>query len=406
MKSLSTTITVNTLALLAGRAISLACGGVTMMIVAGSLGVAGYGDFATIFSYLGILAIVNEFGLDQLYISFAGKKDEHGKIQMLANFFIIRLILATVFVLLVLALAIFFAKPQLKQGLVLASLIYVFTYQATAIMSYFQSKLLLVRNTIVDTCGKLVSLGVIAGLFFFSRVNLSTVILANVTGSAVVFFAMMTLLVLELKRQIRFKLSFSYLTHIFSSAFPLAFIAFLNQFFFRLDIPLLAYYRSGQETGLYAFAYKLFELSAYPGSFITASVYPLLSSVAQGAKFWKILSKSTCVITGISAVIGLVAIIFFPSLKYLAFVNKYISSYSYVIILFISLPFLSLQGLYASVFILKSRQKMLAAIYSLALALNALLNFVFIPIYGATAAAIITTFTQTAVTIFLMLKTR
>lgn len=399
-------IALNTIILGLSRGFVFITGAINVIVTAGALGVNGYANFATIFSILGMLAILNEFGLDPLYVSFVGKASEKERLNLLWQFVWLRLFLGVLFVLVVIMVSLFLPFNRfIRLGLILASPIYIFTYLSSIIASFFQVKLVVAPSSVMEVIGRFFATFILVTFSLFSFLSLNTAIASHVMGNGVIFLGMMFFLLWSLSEMGigNIRPDIKLMTKIIKKALPLALVAFLNQVFFRIDIPMLSNMAGGQQTGLYAFSYKIFELSAYPATFLTISFYPLLTSLQKSKHFQLALRKSTAVLVLVAVVVSFGVNFFFPLVTSLhPQLMRYAGARVIVLILFLSLPFLYLQTLYSLLFILKGWQKKLTVIYALAVVLNVSLNFFFIPVYGAMASAVITFLTQAIIGLILV----
>ena len=167
---------------------------------------------------------------------------------------------------------------------------------------------------------------------------------------------------------------------------------FFNLIYFRIDTLLLTFWRPSSEIGAYGYAYKFFEFAIAIPTFAMNSAFPLLSkldvnSPALRQAFIKLfagLTIAAVLVVGIGWV-GAPLIVIRPDFS---------DSVAYVRTLLVGAPVFFLTSPLMWLFILLNKQRLLMVLYLLAMGLNIGANYLWIPIYGATASAIITGLTE------------
>ena len=279
MGKVSRIVGFNTLIQAIGRGISLISSFILVSFLTRYLGLQGYGEYITIFAYVGFFAIMAEFGLDQVLVKELALVKTKPQISRLFSE-VLSLRLSLVFASIILAVLICLIFPYsstVRWGILVASFTSLFLYSATTLMSYFQVKLNFVYPVLADTIGKLATLIISLILIFIVRSSLLILIGASIFGSAT---ALLTIWLLFAKENIdiSFVLSPSRWKRIFFLAWPLFLISFLNQVFFRIDMPLLSLISGVKAVGIYGLAFRIYEYAAMPAGFFAAAIFPVLAA--------------------------------------------------------------------------------------------------------------------------------
>ena len=124
-------IGINTFIQGAGRAISIISSFILIGFLTRHLGTFGYGDYTTIFAYVGFFAIIGEFGLDQFLIKELGRlgvKSKHSA-RTINNVAGIRLLLITLSLILAVSVSLILPySSAIRLGVLIASFTSYFFY--------------------------------------------------------------------------------------------------------------------------------------------------------------------------------------------------------------------------------------------------------------------------------------
>jgi len=365
------------------------------------LGLQGYGEYATVFAYTGFFAIIAEFGLDQVLVkelSLAKTKSEMSK--LFSEVIGLRLILILVSIgLAILSSLILPYSVTVRLGILIASFSSLFLYSNSALNNYFQVKLNFTYPVLADTVGKIIILLASLFLIFFFKSNLIFLVSAPVAGTVFSFILMWSLF---RKENIKISPVFNFIRwkRILYLSLPLFIISFLNQVFFRIDMPLLSLISGAKAVGIYGLAFRIYEYAAIPAGFFTAAVFPVLAAqVKNRIAFRRIFKKSVILLSLFGLAFVLLVNLAGPFLISLLGGKEFALSLMPLRILSLSLVFLYLSGLFMITLIVMEKQKQLFYIYAAASILNISLNLFFIPKFNFLAPAYASIITQSIVSL-------
>lgn len=393
----------NTIIQIAGKAISILLGFITVALLTRYLGVAGYGNFTLVFAYLSFFGIIADFGLQLTIVrELSQQKEKHHLLY--GTYFGLKLILVSLSILLaVLALSFFSYSSELKTAIVIGALgvgIGSLSNFGTAI---FQSNIRLDLVTLIDVFTKIVTVGLIS-VFVFLKLNfyyiISTVLIGNLIG--------FLLTMLLLKKMISFKFSYNFqiAKKIIFLSFPVGLTSLFSLAYFKLDTIMLSVLRNQTEVGIYSLSYKIFENILILWGFYMASVYPLLAKVyyQNRIKFHKIMRNSLFLALGFSFFIITIGFIFAPLLIRIFGGEEFsLSIFPFRIILF-SIPLLFINNLLYHIFVIYKKNYSILLCMFFSLLLNFFLNLIFIPKGGYIAASYITVLSEVSLLIFYLLN--
>lgn len=386
----------NTLVQAIGRGISLISSFILVSFLTRYLGLQGYGEYVTVFAYVGFFAIIAEFGLDQILVkelALAKTKPQVSRLFSEVLSLRLSLILASI-ILAVLVSLIFPYSLTVRLGILIASFASLFFYLASALMSYFQVKLNFVYPVLADTVGKLTILIISLILIFIFKSNLLFLVGASIFGSAIAFLIIWLLFTRE-NINLSFVLAPCRWKRIFFLAWPLFLISFLNQVFFRIDMPLLSLISGVKAVGIYGLAFRIYEYAAMPAGFFTAAIFPVLAAQAKNKVVFKRTFKKSFILLFLGGLIfTLVINVLGPFLISLLGGEDFALSLLPLRILSLSLVLLYLSGFFMITLIILEKQKQLFYIYAIASILNIVLNLLFVPQFSYLAAAPSSVITQ------------
>lgn len=177
----------------------------------------------------------------------------------------------------------------------------------------------------------------------------------------------------------------------FRSALPLAFSSFMIAIYYNMDMVMLGFMRNETEVGYYSAAYKVLMLGLIPSGIILSSFFPQLS-IANGNRnrtisLMKKYSTAMFIISGFISVIG---IAYASDIINLIFGKEFYQSIILLQILMINTLFVYINTTYGNPLLAWDKERPYTFAIATGAISNIVLNFVFIPPYGALGAAIAT----------------
>ena len=402
----------NTGAQIVGKAATASITLLVTFIITRTLGPAGYGDFTKIFVFVGYFYTLADFGLNAIYVKLATQKTH---VRLLSILFGLRLIIALIlaswailisFLLPYNSVANTGFSPLVKTGILVASLTIIPQALFTTANAYYQKNLRYDLSTLAAIGGSLVIL--ISSLFVaFSKFGLLGYVASYVFGGAAFIIIAYWLIFQRTKKVILPQFVKEESIQITKHAWPIGLALIFNLIYFRIDVFILANFRSSAEVGIYGLAYQFFEAALSIPIFFTNAIYPLLTSLYQSSQLeFKKQSMGWSKIL-IAASVCLLSFLVFISLLIPAVFGKQFSAATRALqILALGMPFFFISSLLWHLLIIYGKQKLLIYIYATGALFNLVANLIFIPVYGYLAASIITVVSEGLITLLLAIAIR
>ncbi len=196
---------------------------------------------------------------------------------------------------------------------------------------------------------------------------------------------------------------YSALVRLVRRTLPLTLTLILNVVAFKIDVFLLAYFAPISEVGIYNLAYRVFENVITIPTFVVNAIYPyLIVDKNSGREVLRSITRRSLTFfaaggIGLMSILVLVA----PWVIKLLGGASFSGSVTILRLLSMGLPLFFVSALLMWLVITLERSWTLVKIYGVGLLLNTTLNMLFIPHYGATAAAINTVITELVILVWL-----
>lgn len=148
------------------------------------------------------------------------------------------------------------------------------------------------------------------------------------------------------------------------------------------------------QVGVYAGAYRFFEMPIFIPTYILATGYPILAGLMVRAEF-KAFLKKLFLLLGAGAVLVMVVLYFGARpLVDIVLGNNFSGSIGILQVFVWGIPAMMIRPLFRQVMIIRKSQKHFIWIMITGLVLNLILNLYFIPLYGAAGAAAATVISE------------
>lgn len=390
--SIKRAVFTNTLYQIIGKVISAGCTLLTTVVLARYLGVLGFGELTKILTFTSAFYLVVDFGLNAVVLRQIHERENQ---EQLATLFWTRigLALSTIIVALIITAFLPFDPrsaigytPLSKLGIiillptVLTQAIYV------SANAWFQLKLRYDLSVLASSLGSLTTL-IVAEILVLVGSSFLTILTSFLVGSCIMAF--LAVYLTDRKRLMGLS-SIHSSKQMIIETFPIGITLLFNLIYFRADTFILATFRPTVEVGIYGLAYRIFEFPLTLPTFFMNALYPiLLAQKSHNSRvFFQLIIKSGLILGAFSVILVLGAFLLSPfiALIHPAFKDT-IAPFQ---ILTLSLPLFFLSSLCMWVLIALKKQTTLVWIYGGSMIVNIVLNLVFIPTYGYSAAAIIT----------------
>jgi O-antigen/teichoic acid export membrane protein len=236
----------------------------------------------------------------------------------------------------------------------------------------------------------LLSLGIIFAVLLEG--SLGGFALAHLISST--FTMALTLRQVELKHT-RLDLLNKEVGTIWKKALPLGLGLLLSLLAFRLDLPLLAQFRTKYEVGQYSAAYRLFEPVLMLPAAILAGWFPVLVRAArEPAWFYQFSRRMIGGLVALGVMVALVLALLSNWLMAWLYGLDYSNSATLLALLAGAIPFMYANYGLTHALIALGREKLNTLFFGIALVLNLGLNLILIPEWGGEGAALTTILTE------------
>lgn len=401
----------NTGAQVIGKAVTATTTLLVTLIIGRSLGPTGYGEFTKIFVFVGYFYTLVDFGLNSVFI----KLQQEEKSKLFSGLFALRIVWGFTLVLLSIMVSFLLPydpikqtgfSPQVKTGIIIASLTILTHAIYTTSNAYFQKKLSYNLSTIAAISGYAAIL-ILTLIFTLTKSNLLIYVAAYVVGGVVMAIISLWLILRYFKTKIIPLFDVRLWLKLTKESWPVGIALIFNLIYFRIDVFILSNLRSTYEVGLYGLSYQFFEAALAVPIFFANAIFPILNRLYKSnlkdfrsqAKSWALilLVVSLIVTLGLIAIAGLIPVIYD---------ERFQGSQVALQILALGMPFFFLSALIWHLLIIYGKQKFLSLIYAIGAVFNLAANLVLIPIYGYLAAAAVTVVSEVLILMLLILALR
>ena len=369
------------------------------------LGTEGFGNYATVlafFSFFGAFADLGLYSVATREISRAGANEE----KIMGNIFSLRM-LSSLVVVLISPLVFFLPySNELKIGIMIAAVSFVFSASYTVLNGVFQKNLAMDKVATVEFLGKAIQLAII---IFAVKENLGfTMIIASLLAYMIFNFA---IVFLWSRKYLKFKLEIdvAYWKKFIKESLPMGIAVAITFLYFKMDTILLSLLKGSADVGIYNAAYKIIEnITFFPGMIVGLTL-PLTSRYifSERKRFEEISNKTFKVF--IILVVPLVVGTLFLAEGVIQLIGGagFAQSANILRILIFALVFMFFGNFSNGILLAGNLQKKLMIALSVCAAFNIGANLVLIPVYsyeGAAVVSVATEFLVVSLTFYLLAK--
>ena len=282
--STARTIAWNTIVQFAARIVGILAQALIVIILTRSFvahlgdveGVREMGRYTTIFAFTILFGTFSEFGFFPTLVKEFSQKEDRTR-EILAKAIPLRLIVAFLVALLGIGLALLLRfEYVITVGIVLLAVSTLWNAISNTIVSYFQSRLLMIYPATAETLGRVLAFAVVAAAAL-SGASLLTIVVLSLLGFLVTFLA--NLYFLRRFVPLGWQIDKEYWRQLLRHAAPVGLISVLALIYFKIDTVMLAAMRDQFDVGVYGVPYKVIDvLVAFPSLFM-GNVFPVLARV-------------------------------------------------------------------------------------------------------------------------------
>lgn len=404
--SLTRKVALNTAVQVIGKFIAIFLSFILVVFLTRYLGVSGYGQYTTIFAYLGFFSVFVDFGLYTIAVrEMASRPNKMREIagNLLGLRFILALFMFTAAILLAFLLP---YSPAIKKGIIIGAFSIAFTVVAQASFSVFQTKLRMDFAAASEILGRVATL-VLTLFFIFKNLSLYYIIGAYVLGNFLTFL----IGYLFAQRFVKFYPLFDFKEwfYLIKESAPLGISTVLGALYFKVDtvllsiLPLQNNLSNVHEVGIYGVAYKVIEiLLALPGMFI-GSIFPILSYewTVNKERVKELFQKGFDALLSVTLPMMFFLILLSPIVINIIGGKEFGNASKPLAILSVATAFSFLTSILPPIIIIAKKQKLMIYMSAIALLVNVGLNIIIIPRYSYIGAASVTLFGE--ITVFIMM---
>jgi len=399
----------NTGALIFGRVLNTAISLIIVALLTRYLGVAGFGQYTTVFAFVGIFNTLADFGFMLVLLRElgAGKMSEE---KAVANVLSIRTAFAVVVYALCFGIGWLMHYPlEVHLGIGVIAIAMFFNSVQGTVIAVLQARLQAQKAVVGDVIGRLVVL-LSTYLLFLAHAQLVALLVAYAIGSAVD----MVIKSYYANKLIPLRLGFDvkYWRYLWGQSWPIGLAGILALVYFKVDSVMLSVMKTPTDIGIYGASYKIFEVVLALSALYMGVVFPIMSryhvqkdttgfsnGMQKSFDFLVLLSLPILVscLAIAPAIIHIVAGEDFVTASTLNIGNLKATTPLVLQILCFTIPLSYLTNLFNNMIIGVGRQKVLIIPNLLFLALNVGLNLLLIPRYSYIGSAVATVLTEVVV---------
>jgi len=381
---------------------------VVTLLISKSLGPSGYGEFTKIFVFVAYFYTLSDFGLNSIFVKITGAKNQINNLRALVG---LRLMISLVLVSVAVSLGFLLPydsestigfSPIVKTGIAIASLTIITQSLFTTANAFFQKNLRYDLSTIAAAAGSsaIFITAAVASKFYSS---ITPFVFAYVIGGLVYSFVAFLIIYQRVHKIIFPKFQVATFKSLSKPAWPVGLALIFNLIYFRIDVFILANFRSTQEVGYYGLAYQFFEATLAIPIFFVNAIYPVLLQIYK--KSQENFQKKLLVWLVVLGLISIIVMILLFIVSYLIPIvdQRFAQSQIALKILAVGIPFFFISALLWHLLIIYEKQKYLSYIYGFGALFNLALNLIFIPSFGYLAAAVITVVSEALILLLLVL---
>ncbi|MEK7142594.1 MAG: flippase [Patescibacteria group bacterium] len=267
-------VALNTIVQIIGKVLTTLISLVLIAALTRYLGVAGYGQYTTIFAFTQFFAVLADFGFFWFLVREISKPA--APLEKIANNVLtFRAFVALAFF--AIAFLVGLLVPQyhdIRLGIgIIAAASFWMTLNGTYV-GIFQNKLRMDKAALTDVWGRLVILGIVFWQIHIGT-SLNQILWAYFLGNLFNFLASAMLGRIYLKFRLAF--DFSYWREIFRECLPIAIVTILGLIYFKIDTVMLSLLRSPTDVGIYGPPYKIVEILVLFPAIFMGNVFPIVT---------------------------------------------------------------------------------------------------------------------------------
>lgn len=363
-----------------------------VVFVARYLGTEKFGAYSYVQSIIALITPFVMLGFEEILVRDFIKEDKCRENLILTSF-LMRLMSALIIFFVALVTIDYFNFNEDEKGLFKVMILTVFCFPFWVFDSFFQSQMRLKLSSISNLVGQLIVSGLKIALIYYDR---------SLFFFGVAFFleyalisSMLTYFYLRKYGKIKFSAPRGY-GRLINDALPLILSSIMITIYMRIDQVMLRNLSSVSEVGIYSVSVKISESWYFIPVIICASLFPVLISAKEisNDNFIKKYASINDILALLSFVVAIVVSFLSEFIILILFGEEYAQASQVLTIHIWTGVFVAIGILRSKYLIILNQQKIGFYCLFLGAVINLVLNFIFIPKYGAIGAAIATLVSQ------------
>ncbi|MBI2600926.1 flippase [Candidatus Daviesbacteria bacterium] len=359
-----------------------------VIFLARALEVSDYGLYTIALAYFSLVSSIADFGFSRFLTREVTRQKEQTA-ELLFSVSILRLTI-TSFIFALFAVFLYMVDPdKLRTALILLAIIAVIpqvlgqTFDAIFIAMQklqFSAIALFCANLTTVLTGVYL---VLNGYGVFGAIN------ALIFGQTLFFISALIFLLKKDPHAIFSQVRLNTLKRISQGSLPYGLLAILGLLYFKVDVLMLTYMKGSYETGIYGAAFKFLEAIVFIPSSLAVALFPIMVKLhdLDKSKIKHLYFKSFKLM--LLAGLFFMLVFYFVLPKFVKiYLPNYLASISVLKVLAFVIPFMFVHVPGAQILLATDKYLKQIIYFSLiTLGFNIIANFIFIPKYGAVAAA-------------------
>jgi O-antigen/teichoic acid export membrane protein len=391
----------NASALLVGRLVVAALGWTGTVLIVRSLDAEAFGQFAFVFSLLGMMSIVSDLGMGR--VAIRGVLDpERDQAEFAGTYIVLRSVLGLVAYLLAVGFVVIAQYPQVVvHATIVGGLVVLLATPSHAYHIAFQSLLRMRTVAVAGVLGQFAQLAVTVAL-----VTIGGTVVWFVVPAVVAELVILGLLVPRAHQLMSFRYAVrpGIWREIAKEAVPLSIGGALFTLYNQVDTVMLSKLDTFASVGTYGVAYKFAELARFVATAITTPMLTMLvtSWAVDAVRFRGVVQRATALMAFLGGLLVVESVLFAEPVVVLLYGESYrpAGAVTGLLVTAIVVSFFAL--LAVNVLIAAEDHLVYPLVAAIGLAVNVALNAVLIPNRSFTGAALATIVTEVVVLVLLV----
>lgn len=368
---------------------------VLTILVARHYGVHLYGQFIFALTFVSLFQFLADFGLGTLTIRNLSR-NKNKAYEFISSIISLRIVFSLFAFFAVLLVSFFSSPPTVPKELIyLAGFNLVFVSLAATFTSVF----IAFEKTRLNTITKSIqgfTLLIFGGAFIFFNFSITHIMTAYIFSNAILFLTAGILVWNKISKFSLIKFNIHWVKPIILEAWPFGVITFFSAIYYSIDSVMLGYFGFTKEVGWYGAVYRIIILLFVLRATVYNALYPQISqNIARNKdKLLKLVKEVQKLSVVLSVPLGVGTVILAPRIMSLIFGPEYLPATIALQILIWSVVLSSLNLIQPIVVSANNQQKLSMIIMVSGALLNVALNFILIPMFTITGAAIATVVTN------------